>query len=215
MTRLLIFAPAPVARAGWRALLAGAPNLDIVADAGVTVDLVAQVAHVRPDVALLDPAADDDAFLPALRALTAAHPGLRAVVLGEARAGAAAEALGAGARAYLRVAASGEEVIAAIAAVERGLIVVDPAVAGSLLDRLTGTATAPLPTPAAVPALTGREMEVLQLLAAGLTTRGIARQLGVSEHTAKFHIGSILTKFDAGSRAEAVAVAARAGLLLQ
>ena len=81
--------------------------------------------------------------------------------------------------------------------------VVDPGAAGSLLDQLTGTATAPLPPPMPAPNLTARELEVLQLLAAGLTNRGIARRLGVSEHTAKFHIGSILSKLHAGSRAEA------------
>ena len=62
--------------------------------------------------------------------------------------------------------------------------------------------------------LTPRELEVLQALAGGLTNRAIARRLAVSENTVKFHVSSILTKLDAASRAEAVALAARRGLLL-
>jgi two-component system nitrate/nitrite response regulator NarL len=64
-----------------------------------------------------------------------------------------------------------------------------------------------------LPPLTDREMEVLELMALGLSNREIADELGVSSHTAKFHIGSILTKTDAQTRTEAVVQAARAGIL--
>ncbi|MCC6629530.1 MAG: response regulator transcription factor [Chloroflexi bacterium] len=216
MIRLLILAPTPVARAGWRALLAAtAPGaIAIAAETGSMAELTAQIGQARPDVVLLDPAPDDESFVDMLRAVTRTYPGLRAIVLGEPRAVTATEALGAGARGYLRLAVSGAEVAAAIAAVNEGLIVLDPVASGPLLDRVTGTPTAPLPPPAPLPSLTRRELEVLQLLASGLTNRGIARQLRMSEHTAKFHVGSVLGKLGAASRAEAVAVAARAGLLL-
>ena len=62
-------------------------------------------------------------------------------------------------------------------------------------------------------ALTEREQEVLRLVALGLPNKGIALDLGISEHTVKFHVGSILGKLDAGSRTEAVMTAARRGLL--
>jgi two-component system, NarL family, nitrate/nitrite response regulator NarL len=62
--------------------------------------------------------------------------------------------------------------------------------------------------------LTPREMEVLQLVAEGLTNRRIAGRLGISEHTAKFHVNAILGKLGASSRSEAVAQAARLGLVL-
>lgn len=64
------------------------------------------------------------------------------------------------------------------------------------------------------PGLTGREQEVLQLIAEGLPNKGIARALGVSENTVKFHVASICGKLDARSRTEAVTIAARGGLLL-
>jgi DNA-binding NarL/FixJ family response regulator len=82
-----------------------------------------------------------------------------------------------------------------------------------LLDRATERPRPPLTTTPGE-ALTPRELEVLQALAAGLTNRAIARQLTVSENTIKFHVSSILTKLSAASRAEAVALAARRGLLL-
>lgn len=216
MIRLLILAPTPVVRAGWRALLAAtAPGaITIVAETGSMAELTAHIGQAHPDVILLDPAPDDESFVDMLGAVTRTNPGLRVIVLGEPRAVTAAEALGAGARGYLRLAVSGAEVAAAIAAVNEGLIVLDPGASGPLLDRVTGTPTAPLPPPTPPPSLTRRELEVLQLLATGLTNRGIARQLRMSEHTAKFHVGSVLGKLGAASRAEAVAVAARAGLLL-
>jgi DNA-binding CsgD family transcriptional regulator len=61
--------------------------------------------------------------------------------------------------------------------------------------------------------LTAREREVLQLVAEGLPNKAIARQLGISEHTAKFHVGSLLGKLGAGSRTEAVTLATRRGIL--
>ena len=73
----------------------------------------------------------------------------------------------------------------------------------------------PLPVAdALVEPLTPREAEVLQLLAEGLTNRRIAERLGISEHTAKFHVNAILGKLGARSRSEAIAQAARLGLLL-
>jgi DNA-binding NarL/FixJ family response regulator len=64
------------------------------------------------------------------------------------------------------------------------------------------------------PPLTGRELEVLTLLAHGLGNKEIAVRLGISDHTVKFHIGSIFNKLDASSRTEAVTVGIRAGLIL-
>jgi DNA-binding NarL/FixJ family response regulator len=61
--------------------------------------------------------------------------------------------------------------------------------------------------------LTERELDVLRLLALGLPNKGIALELGISEHTVKFHVGSILSRLNAASRTEAVMLAARRGLL--
>jgi DNA-binding CsgD family transcriptional regulator len=92
-----------------------------------------------------------------------------------------------------------------------GLVVIDPEVAG--VPRIHGHA--PLPASASTPgdALTARELEVLALVAEGLPNKAIARELGISEHTAKFHVGSLLGKLGAGSRTEAVTLATRRGVL--
>ena len=96
---------------------------------------------------------------------------------------------------------------AAVRAVAAGLIVLDPTIAGA-----TGVHVHTRVSPEGEP-LTTREREVLELVAAGLPNKAIARELGISEHTAKFHVGSLLSKLGAGSRTEAVTLATRRGIL--
>jgi len=98
--------------------------------------------------------------------------------------------------------ASEAALVAAIHAAAAGLLVTDPDLQTANSPRATGDIE-----------LTHREMEVLRLLAEGLPNKGIAFALGISDHTAKFHVGQILSKLDAGSRTEAVTMAIRRGLL--
>jgi DNA-binding NarL/FixJ family response regulator len=105
------------------------------------------------------------------------------------------------ARGWLRRDASEDELAAAVRAVAAGLQVIDPLLEPQADGRVPSAA------------LTEREREVLALIAMGLTNRAIALQLGISEHTAKFHVGAVLAKLEAQSRAEAVSVAVREGLL--
>ncbi len=109
-----------------------------------------------------------------------------------------------GARAILPRDAPGAQIIAAIYATSAGLVVF-PA---------EDTATM-LPTPVEQPAepLTAREMEVIEMLAEGLPNKLIAHKLAISEHTAKFHVNSILAKLNAGTRTEAVMRGVRLGLV--
>jgi DNA-binding NarL/FixJ family response regulator len=118
--------------------------------------------------------------------------------------------LGAGPVAFLAGDAGSPELVAAVQAVVNGLIVIDPEIAGIAGLRWNG---APAPIDPADDLLTPREMEVLRLVANGLPNKTIAHQLAISEHTVKFHVGSILTKLDAASRTEAVTIATRRGLL--
>jgi DNA-binding CsgD family transcriptional regulator len=111
--------------------------------------------------------------------------------------------------------ATGEEIVAAIAAVAGGLVTLDRRLAG---DLLTPPERTPIPTPERLAVteepLTARELEVLQLLAEGLPNKLIAAKLHISEHTAKFHVSAIMLKLGAASRTEAVTLAARRGLLI-
>lgn len=118
---------------------------------------------------------------------------------------AALELLRAGALGVLLRSALGERLLAALRAVASGLGVFDPA----LLRTLLAGRAAPQDG-----LLTPREVEVLSLMAEGLSNKLIADRLRISEHTAKFHVNAILNKLDAETRTEAVVSAARRGLLM-
>lgn len=102
-------------------------------------------------------------------------------------------------------------VVAAIHAVHEGLYVLDPNV--SQIDVSAQDPAEMDEMEAAATMLSPREREVLELVAAGLPNKAIARSLGISDHTVKFHVSSVLTKLDAGSRTEAVTLATRQGIL--
>lgn len=111
-------------------------------------------------------------------------------------------ALRAGARAVLRRDASPNELVAAIEAVAAGLVALHP-------DAVPRPATAP----SVGEPLTRREREILTLLADGLGNKVIAARLGISDHTVKAHVGAIFDKLHVGTRAEAVALGLRLGLI--
>jgi DNA-binding NarL/FixJ family response regulator len=98
----------------------------------------------------------------------------------------------------------------AVRSAEAGLVLLDLPVA---VTSLAIPAALVAPAPATEP-LTARELQVLQLVAQGLPNKGIARRLGISENTAKFHVASLCGKLGASSRTEAVTLAARRGLIL-
>ena len=114
-------------------------------------------------------------------------------------------------RAVLPAWSSEWELRAAIAAAAEGLLVLHPDFANRALA--APSQAAPDNGPAAQ-ALSPRESEILNLLAVGLGNKQIASQLNISEHTVKFHVSSIFNKLNASSRAEAVAIGARRGLIL-
>jgi two-component system, NarL family, response regulator YdfI len=119
-----------------------------------------------------------------------------------------AEALRLGVRAILPRDASAGEILAAVEAAAAGLALIQP----QELERLL--AAAPVPAAAQPSNLTPRELEVLRMMAEGAANKTIAWKLEISEHTAKFHVASILAKLGAGTRTEAVAVGVRRGLVM-
>ncbi len=114
------------------------------------------------------------------------------------------------AQAWLPAQVSSAELIAAVMAVAQDLTVLTPEQARR---HLPGRGARRDAQDGFVEALTQRELQVLKMLAAGLANKEIAGQLGISDHTAKFHVAQILAKLGAGSRAEAVAIAIRRGLI--
>jgi DNA-binding NarL/FixJ family response regulator len=195
LIRIAIAAPSAVLRAGLESLLASAAGLEI---AGSFAD-TRGVDALRPDVLLL---AGD----------AAAAGGIPAVVLADSDQTAwTAEALRSGVRALLPRDAAPAAILAAIEAVANGMALIEPQELESML-----AATVPAHAAAEAPAaaLTPRELEVLRMMAEGAANKEIAWRLGISEHTVKFHVASILSKLNAGSRTEAVARGLRSGLIL-
>jgi DNA-binding NarL/FixJ family response regulator len=123
-------------------------------------------------------------------------------------------ALNAGARAVLHRSSSRNEIIAAIKVITSGLVVLPPELLTTLLHEAPPADDVLKANDAGRAQLTRRELEVLAAMADGASNKAIARQLGISFHTAKFHVAAILDKLDADSRTEAVAKAAQSGLVM-
>jgi DNA-binding NarL/FixJ family response regulator len=144
-----------------------------------------------------------------LRRLTRRHRATAFVAILEDTPDGGVAALRAGARALLSPAAGDAEIAITLAAAARGLCVLPPSVLQSAVAdepaRSTGADEGPL---------TARELEVLAAMADGASNKAIARRLGISFHTAKFHVAGILAKLDADSRTEAVTKAAQLGLVM-
>jgi DNA-binding NarL/FixJ family response regulator len=205
--RVAIRANDAATRDGIASLLEGAPGLEMVGAPEDDAALVHLLGSAGVDVVVLVP--EPDVPPDALFGL-AEEAAVIALVADGVRA---AGALRAGARAVLLRPADRAELVAAVQAVAAGLSVV---LAGLLDDLLqpSGVGNATSMAMADAEALTPRELEVLALVAAGASNKLIARRLDISVHTAKFHVAGILEKLGAGSRAEAVGIAARLGLVL-
>jgi two-component system, NarL family, nitrate/nitrite response regulator NarL len=203
--RVLVVSANRLAQAGLGALVEQAEGLE-VAGAISPEDAAAEVARSGPEAVLIDSAAGESDALALVEELRRAFPAPLIAVLADASE-TVAYAIGAGAGAVLPAAVSPGALARALAAAAAGLTVLGPEMATGLLRVSPEVDSAPQP----VERLTPRESEVLQLLARGLTNAEIARRLSVSEHTAKFHVGAVLGKLGARSRAEAVALGLRLG----
>ena len=193
-----------LARAGLAALLGQQPGCNVAGQSAGGATLSSDLDIYRPDVLVWDLGWDPRTGLDNLARLPGGAPPVLALVPDESHAG---EARSAGVTGILYRESDIESLSAALAAVARGLTVFDPALS-------TLPPSAPDSARLEAPHLTPREMETLALLAEGLPNKAIASQLGISEHTAKFHVNSILSKLDAQSRTEAVTRATRLGLIL-
>jgi two-component system nitrate/nitrite response regulator NarL len=203
--RVLVVGEDPLARGGLVALLSARGELTVVGEV-VPEDAAGSIRAMSPDVVLWDlglaPGPDTDALTDALEGT---GPAVVALVGGD---GQAPDLLGAGAAGVLGRNADAGRLVAALQAAQQGLVVVEAALAdGTLRTRVPAAGTLVEP-------LTPREREVLHLLGQGSSNRVIANRLGISEHTAKFHVNAILGKLGAHSRAEAVAQGVRMGVLL-
>jgi DNA-binding NarL/FixJ family response regulator len=202
--RVVVAAGYPSVRAGLSMLLGRSPDIQAVESGPAFVES----AENAPDAIVIDVNSTGEE---AIDALSDAYPSVPLVLIGGDPAS-DGPGLSAGAVAYLPPEADAATLAAAVRGVALGLTVVDPALIVAAGVHIHSRSPADPAVPAGEP-LTVREREVLELVAAGLPNKTIARELGISEHTAKFHVGSLLAKLGAASRTEAVTIATRRGLL--
>jgi DNA-binding NarL/FixJ family response regulator len=207
--RILVADDHPMLREGLVAVLSTQPDFEVVGEAADGSETVRLAEALSPDVILLDLEMPGTDGVAALEGLRDAGSGARAIVFtaydtDERILG----ALRAGARGYLLKGASRAEIFGAVRTVHAGGSLLQPGVTARLLEHIErgdGGARANQLTP--------RELEVLGSISEGLHNSEIAERLFVTERTVKFHVSSILAKLGADNRTEAVAIAARRGLI--
>ncbi len=209
--RVLLADDHHIFREGLRALLVSASDLEVVGEAGDGNEVVAKAAEVRPDVILMDLQLPGLNGVEATRRILASQPKVSVLVLTMFEdTDTVLAAMRAGARGYLLKDTHEEALLRSVRAVANGEALFGPAVAERLIQYLA-VATPPA-EPRAFPELTGRELEVLSLLAQGLTNQAVADRMGVSLKTARNHVSNILGRLQVADRTEAVARARAAGL---
>jgi DNA-binding NarL/FixJ family response regulator len=202
-----------VVRKGIREFLeeeAGDPRIVVVAEANDGDEAVALAARHLPDVAVLDIQMPGTSGIEATRRIKAEHPDVRVLVLTAYDDDPYIFALlQAGASGYILKTADSAELVRAVRAVHRGESPLDPAVTQKVVQQLaTGR---PLGAQTTVEALTGREAEVLRLVAKGRTNKAIGRALNISDRTVQGHLANIYGKLNVSSRTEAVTEALKQG----
>jgi NarL family two-component system response regulator LiaR len=208
--RVLIADDHAVVRQGLRTFLALQPEIEVVGEAADGEEAAAAAERLRPDVTLMDLVMPRLDGTDAIRRVRELSPSTRVIVLtsfvDEDRM---MPAVRAGAAGYLLKDVEPQELVRAIRTVHEGEAPLHPAVASRLMEEVARDGD----RPDAAAVLTGREREVLVLIARGHANKLIARDLGVSEKTVKTHVSNILGKLGVNDRTQAALVAVREGLV--
>jgi DNA-binding NarL/FixJ family response regulator len=203
--RLLIVDDHPIVRAGFEGMLSGRPNLEIVGEAGNGREAVELAERLRPDLVLMDLRMPEMDGVEAITRIKVTHPEMQVLVLTTYDSDAdILRAIEAGATGYFLKDAPREELFRAILAAARGEPVLAPSVTARLMKRASGLSR---------DTLSEREIEVLDLVARGLSNRELARVLHLSEATVKSHLIHVFNKLEVSDRTAAVTVALERGIL--
>lgn len=223
---LIVTASSALVRAGLESLLMASPALTIVGDSSrlsreeelSSATIAARINEFQPDVAVAEFEGRTQEVIESLLSHASEEDAVSAtsivILTDEYRGAMTNEAIRAGVRAVLPRASTSDQIIAAVEAAATGLLVLHPDSIDSFSPFTQSRETTETgASPSKVDALTEREIEVLGMLAEGLGNKTIASRLGISEHTVKFHVSSVIAKLGASGRTEAVTIGIRQGLI--
>jgi len=202
LIRILCVDDHPLLREGVTALLAGQPDMTLIAEASNGREAIEQFRKHRPDVTLMDLQMPEMNGVDAMIAICAEFPASRIIVLttytGDVQV---MRALKAGARAYLLKGLLRKELVETIRLVHAGQKRIPPEVAAQIAEHATDDS------------LSSREIEVLRLVSGGNANKEIAAQLSITEETVKGHLKNILAKLGANDRTHAVTIGLKRGII--
>jgi len=206
--RVMIVDDHPVTRDGLRAALGTAEDVEIVGEASSGEEAVKVVSEVGPDVVFMDVRMPGMNGIEATRAIRQGNPDTRVILftVDESRAS-IAEAIQAGVSGYLLKDVGVDELVHAARLALEGKAVIHPTLTQAFIEEVRLVDRKPEAP------LSRREIEILQRVAYGATTKEVADKLGISPHTVKTHLERIFEKLGANDRAQAVAIAIRQGLV--
>ena len=210
--RVLVADDQSMVRAGFRMLLAGEEDIEVVAEASNGLEAIEKAARFDPTVILMDIRMPELDGLEATRRILAADRGARILILTTFDLDEYVyEALRAGASGFVLKDDSPEQLIAAIRTVAAGDALLSPTVTRRVIQQFAGM---PRPAPPTeLEELSEREREVFRLMARGLSNAEIGQELFISETTVKTHVTHILSKLGLRDRVQAVVLAYQSGLL--
>jgi DNA-binding NarL/FixJ family response regulator len=197
-------------RVGLARLLEEDPRVDIVGQAGDGAEAVKLAGSLSPDVVLMDLKMPNLDGIEATKQIVAQYPGVKVLLLTTFEAdNHVIQALKAGASGYILKDSKPDSIVSSLLAVLAGERVMASAVANRVLEMLTGTTT----PKEFYDGLTGREIEILKLLASGMANKQIAYKLKISEKTVRNHVSNMYEKLNIYDRSQAVLYAVRKGLV--
>ncbi len=192
-------------RLGLRDILSADPDIDVVGEAGTVTEGVRGIAETKPDVALVDIVLPDGSGVEACEAIGRLAPAVKTLILTSFSDDETLfAAINAGAAGYILKRVAGADLIESVKAVHDGQSLVDPRLTERMFDRLRYNEPHHAER---LTALTGRERQMLDLVAEGLTNRGIGEALHLSEKTVKNYVSTMLSKLGMDTRTEAAVLA--------
>jgi DNA-binding NarL/FixJ family response regulator len=212
--RVLLADPHALFRRGVRLVLEAEADIEVVAETGNGVDAVDRIIELAPDLVLIDVRLPVVSGIEATRRVRALVPGVKVAILTVSESDEDLfAAVRAGATGYLLKEVSIEELPGAVRALAGGQSMISPVMASKLLSEFNSLSRRVEEQHGNGPRLSGRELEVLRLVARGLTNKDIAAELVIAENTVKNHVRNILEKLQLRSRMEAAMYAVREKLV--